>query len=457
MNTNSRSSGSLDAPLERPAKVLAEPFRDFVSAQSSSGWVLLCVTVFAIALSNSQWGPSYREMLHAELGILIGKSTFGLSLRHWVNEGLMAIFFFMLGLELKRELLVGQLSDIRRASSVICSAIGGMVVPAALFLAIAGTTAVRQGWAVPVATDTAFALMILLLLGERVPTSVRAFLVGLAIVDDVGAILIIAFSYSSNLDTQLLFPAAIAAGSLGLLNVVGIRNGLPYAVAGGVLWLLFLELGLHGTLAGVVAALAAPVRPRIARRTFVARLRQSMRRFEDKYSDSADSILEQPEQQDIANDIQRSAAEATAPLRRWETYLEKPVCFLVMPLFAFMNAGIILSPEAVRAAWSSELSNAIPAGLLAGKPAGILLGIWIGTKIGIADLPSELTWRHILGVGMLGGIGFTMSIFIATLSYGTRPELMEIAKQTVILTSFCAGLAGYVWLRYACPRDPEER
>jgi NhaA family Na+:H+ antiporter len=445
----------IHAPLEKPAKALTEPFRDFVTTQSGSGWLLLGTTVLAIAFANSPWSARYFSVLHIELGVILMDHEVTLSLQHWVNDGLMAIFFFLLGLELKRELLVGQLSELRRTASVLCAAAGGMLVPAALFMTIGSADPIRAGWAIPLATDTAFALTLLVLLGRHVPTAARAFLVGLAIVDDLGAILVIALAYTSDFDVSLVAPAAGVIAALVLLNLIGVRGGFAYFVLGVVLWLLFLAMGLHGTLAGVVVALTAPVRPAIPRRAFVDVLMGRLRRFDERHDADTQTILEQPEQQVIADDIRHAAEQATAPLQRWERRLERPVSFIIVPLFAALNAGVVLDGAAIAAAWASPLSLAILAGLLIGKPAGIVLGVWLGRLAGFADLPSDLSWRHVIGLGLLGGIGFTMSLFIATLSYGdAHPELLEIAKQSVIGTSLCAGLLGFAWLRWSSASKP---
>ena len=416
----------------------------------------MAALLIAVTLANSTLAPMYFEFLHIEFSLSLADSSLAMSLQHWVNDGLMALFFFLLGLELKRELLVGRLSQLGRATSVLCAALGGIAIPAIVFLALGDSAGIRNGWAIPVATDTAFALMILVLLGDRVPATARAFLVGLAIVDDIGAILIIAFAYTTELNTGFLLPAAITVAVLAGMNMVGVRSGLPYLMAGAVLWWLFMQLGLHGTLTGVVVALAAPVRPALPRPTFVELLRRKVRRFEDEHDEETSSILEQPEQHEVAHDVLRVAEKATAPLNRWETRMEKPISFVVMPLFAFMNAGVVLSSDAIQAAWASDLSIAIFFGLLVGKPLGILLGIGLGKILGVASLPTPLTWGHIAGIGLLGGIGFTMSLFIATLSFGEGSALLEIAKQTIIVTSLCAGLLGYAWLRWACePRATE--
>lgn len=456
MKSSASGNEPIDTPLEKTTRTLTEPFRDFVNAQSASAWVLVAALLLAIGLANSPLASMYFEFLHIELSLSLADSGVAMSLQHWVNDGLMALFFFLLGLELKRELLVGRLSERTRATSVLFAALGGVAVPAIVFLSLGNAAEIKNGWAVPVATDTAFALMVLVLLANRIPTAARAFLVGLAIMDDVGAILIIAFAYTSEFNSSFLVPALITVAFLAGLNLVGVRSGLTYLLTGAVLWWMFLQLGLHGTLAGVIVALAAPVRPALARPTFVSALRQKARSFENEHDDDTNSILEQPEQHEIVRDVLRVAKKAATPLNRWETRLEKPVSFIVMPLFAFMNAGVVLSGNMPGATWASNLSAAIFFALLVGKPVGIILGIGLGKLLGMATLPEPLTWRHIFGIGLLGGIGFTMSLFIATLSFGEGSALLEIAKRTIIATSVCAGLLGYGWLRWACkPRTSE--
>lgn len=439
------------APLEEPANRLTDPFRDFVRAQSASGWVLLSATFMAMAAANSAAGDIYLKFVHLDFGVLFEEFTLSMSLRHWVNDGLMALFFFLLGLELKREFLVGKLSGLKRTAALLFAAAGGMLAPAALFFMIADGENIRHGWAIPTATDTAFALTLLTLLGKQVPASARAFLVGLAIVDDLGAILVIAIAYTTELDTTYWLPVLVTITALTILNLIGVRRGLPYLLVGTILWFLFLKMGLHGTLAGVVVALAAPVRPQIARKTFLEALKDRLWRFEDAHNQATRNVFEQPEQQQLAQDIVVIAEKATVPLNRWESRLEQPISFIVVPIFAFMNAGLLLSAESVNAAWSSSLGMAIAAGLLIGKPTGILTGLWLGNRLGWTEMPKGLSWRHVLGLGMLASIGFTMSLFIADLSFGDTTELLEIAKLSIIMTSVLGGMMGYAWLRWTCP------
>ena len=450
MSSKDLPDNRIEAPLEKTARVVIDPFIGFIKAQSASGWVLLAATILAIAMANSAWEESYRAFVHLELGVHIDRFTFSKSLQHWVNDGLMSVFFFLLGLELKRELLVGQLNSIRHASGVMCAAIGGIVIPALLFLMTVDSEVLRRGWAMPVATDTAFALTVLLLLGHRIPGSVRAFMVGIAIVDDLAAILIIAFMYTNEIDPQWLIPAAIATAVLVVLNLTGVRHGAAYLAAGIVLWVMFLNLGVHGTMAGVIVAALAPVRPALAREAFLSRLRTRLDRFEDKQDDAADRILEEPEQQAIAADIQRAAEQTMPALNRWETRLEAPVSLLIMPLFALMNAGVVVSESQMHDFLSSKLSLAIPLGLVVGKPVGICIGVWFANTVGLAKLPKHMSMRHVIGVGLVAGIGFTMSIFIATLTFGDGSRMLEMAKQSIILSSFFAGLLGYAWLRFFC-------
>lgn len=449
MTDSDKDADRIRAPLEKTARVLAEPFRDFVNAQSASGWALLGATALALIAANSDLAALYFRILQTPLGIRLGTASLAMSLQHWVNDGLMALFFFLLGLELKRELMVGRLGEIRRAAAVMCAAAGGMLLPAALFLLVTSEPVVRSGWAIPLATDTAFAIMMLVLLGKRVPDAARPFLVGLAIVDDLGAILVIALGYSQAFEPAQLWQPGLAVGALAVLNLAGVRNGLPYALCGCVLWLVFTGMGVHGTLAGVMTAFAAPVRPEISRGRFMALVNRQLERFEYKHDRATSSIMEQPEQQEIAETVSRVATRAAAPLRRWETRLDKPISFLVVPLFAFMNAGVALSASALSASWTHELGMGILLGLLIGKPLGIAGGVWAGKLAGIAELPEGLKWRHLVGLGLLGGIGFTMSLYIATLGFGDGSPLLEISKRGVMAASLLAGILGYAWLRRA--------
>jgi len=446
-------SDPVEAPLQAPAIRLTESFRSFVDSQSGSGWLLLSATALALFVSNSPWADHYFAARELSFGVALPDVTWRMSLEHWVNDGLMALFFLLLGLELKRECLVGQLSQPGQAASVLAAALGGMLIPAILFLSVVAEMPARQAWAIPMATDTAFALMILVFLRDRVPLAARAFLVGLAIVDDLGAILVIAFFYTADLRTEYLPATLSIVLALTLLNLAGVRRGWIYGMVGMGLWLSFMAIGLHGTLAGVVVALFAPVKPAISRSRFVRLAGRRLSGFEDKHDPKAETILEAPDQHASAQDVLRAARDATVPLKRWEHQLETPVSYVVIPIFAFVNAGVAFNAEAISRAWQHELSAGILLGLLLGKPLGILAGTGVGHLTGLAAPPAGLSRGHLVGLGLLGGIGFTMSLFISSLSFDDR-ALLDIAKQAIIATSLMAGICGYLVLRFS-PRKEE--
>jgi NhaA family Na+:H+ antiporter len=441
----------VEARLEGQVDRLMEPFQSFIASQSGSGWLLLAATTLAVLLANSPWGYAYFKAREISVGLTVAGSVLTLSVEHWVNDGLMAVFFLLLGLELKREFLVGQLSQPGQAASVLSAAIGGMLIPAAVFLAVVDDVSVQQAWAVPMATDTAFALMILVFLRDRVPLAARAFLVGLAIVDDLGAIMVIALFYTSDLRIEHLPVAALILAVLALLNLSGVRRGWVYALAGFALWLSFLAVGFHGTLAGVAVALFAPVKPAIGRDIFAREASLKLSGFQAEHDPETETILEAPEQHESAQHLLDAARDATVPLKRWEQLLEKPVSFLVVPVFAFVNAGVVIDAAAVSRAWQSELSAGILFGLLLGKPLGVLAGIGVGRLTGLAAPPPELTGWHLLGLGLLAGIGFTMALFIASLSFDGG-SLLDVAKQAIMATSLLAGVSGYLVLRLAPDR-----
>ncbi len=437
------------SPLQQSARAFIEPFRSFVRAQSGGGWALIVALVLALVTANSPWSERYYSLLELDITLEVEDEQLSMSLQRWVNDGLMALFFLLIGLELKRELLAGQLRDRRRAASIILAAIGGMIVPALVYLQIARAEDIRVGWAIPLATDTAFALTLLVLLRERIPRSARAFLVGVAIVDDLGAILVIALGYSADFTAGGMIPAAFVVLVLIAMNVSGVRSGLLYFLTGAVLWVLFMRAGIHGTLAGVVIASCAPVGSGVSLREVISRLKQNLRKLEKRSAKTSSVDIGTMDAQAIADDLSQTAARAVVPLWRWESRLEKPISFVVLPLFAFLNSGIPLTRGIMADAWPSPLVLAIGAALLLGKPLGIGCAIWLGRRIGVADLPVGLSWRHLIGLGMLGGVGFTMSLHFANLSFFNDPALLAMAKQGVLVSSLTAAVAGYLWLRWA--------
>jgi NhaA family Na+:H+ antiporter len=386
-----------------------DTFQRFVSTEAAGGLVLLACTAIALAWANSPWAGAYHRPW--EIGLTLGTPGFGLtlSLRHWVNDGLMTLFFFLVGLEIKRELLGGELADRRSAALPIAAALGGMIVPAAIYATVNAGGPGAAGWGVPMATDIAFALGILALLGDRVPTGLRIFLAALAIADDLGAVLVIAVFYTRTLHWAAVGGAAAVLSLLIVLNRRGVSRPLAYTLAGVVLWVLVLGSGIHATVAGVLLALTIPAR---------------------RDSAEKETVRE-------------------SPLARFENALQAPVAFVVLPLFALANAGIPLG--GIGAMARSPVAIGAALGLLLGKPLGITLASYAAVRSGVAQLPTGVAWRHVHGAAWLGGIGFTMSLFIAGLAF-TEPAMLDTAKLGVLGASICAGLIGYMLLRGATRR-----
>jgi NhaA family Na+:H+ antiporter len=372
-----------------------------------------------------------------------------MSLRHWINDGLMSLFFFVLGLEIKRELLVGELKGARQSLPMIAAALGGMLVPALIFTAFTAGTPLIHGWGIPMATDTAFAVGVLALLRKHVPAGLTVFLTALAIIDDLGAILVIAVFYTETLNVLLLTVAALLLALLIVLNAAGVRRPGVYFLVGGLVWLAVLGSGIHATVAGVLVALAVPARPKCGPRWFVNQTHELADEFANLEQKSARPLLGEEAQHAVAERVQDTVEKATTPLQRWERYLETPIALLVLPLFALANAGIPFSLQELSRLWSDPLALGIFLGLVLGKGIGITLLTWLSVRLGLGKLSKGVTMRHIAGVGMLGGMGFTMSIFITNLGFSSAPATLVTAKAAILLASLVAGMAGFFWLRFS--------
>ena len=411
-------------------------------------------TALALAWANSPWSESYFHLW--ERTLTIGTKGFGLTetLHRWINDGLMAVFFFLVGLEIKREMLVGELASVRKAALPIAGAIGGMIVPAALYMVFNRGGPGASGWAIPMATDIAFALGVLALLGSRVPASLKVFLAALAIADDIGAVLVIAFFYTSDLSLTSL---GVAAGVLALLfacGSAGVRRPGVYAVLGVMLWIAMLKSGIHATVAGVLLAMTIPARTRIDEDEFVRSARASLRDFEQACGPGT-TVLSNHDQQEAIHALETACEEVQAPLLKVEHKLHGLVAYGIMPLFAFANAGIRVGAELV-AALSLPVLFGVLVGLVVGKPLGITLLSWASVRAGLAEAPAAASWRALHGVSWLGGIGFTMSLFIATLAFGRGP-LLESAKVGILGASVIAGVVGWVLLRGGARQDRESK
>ena len=377
---------------------LTKLFREFLESEQVAGVILILCTLTAIVIANSPFGYAFLDLWHSPIGFELGDIDLKYSVEHWINDGLMAIFFFLIGLEIERELYVGELSDLKNASLPIFAALGGMAIPALLHFLLNWGTATQGGIGIPMATDIAFALGVLSLLGNKVPVALKIFLTALAIIDDLGAIIVIALFYVHDFSLLYLVLALGIFVGLLILNRLRVHRLLFYLIPGLIMWYFMLKSGIHATLAGVLLAFSIPF----------------------------------------------AHGDEGSPSYKVQHCLHKPVAFIIMPLFALANTGIILSGNWLESLTTSN-SLGILVGLLLGKPLGIVLFTLAAVKLRISQLPTDVAWRHIVGAGFLGGIGFTMSIFIALLAF-SNPDIIQSAKMSILLSSLLAGATGFVML-----------
>ncbi|CAA6822257.1 MAG: Na+/H+ antiporter NhaA type [uncultured Sulfurovum sp.] len=436
----------LYAPWEKAFKKVATPFEHFLHAQTTTGMVLMLMTIVALVLANSPLAEAYKHFFHMKIDLNVGSWQLSHTLHHWINDGLMAIFFFIIGLEIKREVVFGELSNLKVAMLPILAAIGGMVVPALIYASINAGTEGAGGWGIPMATDIAFAISALVLLGNRVPRALVAFLVALAIVDDLGAVLVIAIFYTEQIQTLPLMLAGGAFLVMLTFNRFGIHMILPYFIVGLLMWFFMLESGVHATIAGVIAAMAIPSRPKRAPVDFTQEIRKKLDRY-DTYPVATDHTLHAKQKGILSNIKDRINAVGT-PSARLEHDLHLPVALIVIPLFALANAGISIDFNSIFSTAVTPVSMGIIAGLIFGKVLGVFGVAWLAIKLKIAVLPEGSSMSQIFGVSFLGGIGFTMSIFVAELAFVGNAELIFQAKVGILVASLFAGLFGYFWLRY---------
>jgi NhaA family Na+:H+ antiporter len=438
--------------LERQATTrlsrLLRPLRDFSKDSPKGAVLLLAATALAMGLANSPLAAAYDRLWHVPVGFAVGGWRLEESLLHWVNDGLMAVFFFVVGLEIKREVLEGELSTLRRAALPLVAALGGMVVPAAIYLLFNAGGDAARGWGIPMATDIAFALGVLALLGERVPIALKVFLTALAIVDDIGAILVIALFYSDELHV-----AYLGLGTAGLVlsvvaNALGVRRPLSYFLIGLVVWFGFLESGVHATLAAVAMALtipASPVRPAGgALLDRMSKLQSTLAEVVERERGPSRHHLPGHEQLVVLDVMEDEIERAQPPLQKLERRMAPLVSLVVLPVFALANAGVSLT-RGLSDGLLDPVFLGAALGLLVGKQLGITGFSWLAVRLGLADLPTGATWRQLHGVSVLGGIGFTMSLFIGQLAFPGHPELGAAAKVGVLAASVVAGVAG-LWL-----------
>ncbi len=419
------------------------PFQKFVNLQSSTGILLLATTIIALVWANSTFADSYQSFWQYEIGIISDTFELKKPLLLWVNDGLMAIFFFLIGLEIKREFLIGELNSVKKVMFPLFGAIGGIALPVLLYLILNQNPDTLKGWGIPMATDIAFSLAILKVLGNRVPLSLKIFLTAFAIVDDLGAVLVIAVFYSSSLNFVLLGSAFGILAIIYFLSYKGLYSEFLTIISGVVIWLLFLKAGLHPTLAGILMAFAIPVRQKISTHEFTEHLESIVGKI--KKSNILQRPVLSPGQLQLIDALEDWGDKYRSPLQRLEHKLHNWVAYLVIPIFALANAGVAISSDG---GLETALIINIMVCLILGKSIGISAIIFTAKKLKIIDVPADITNKQIIGVSFLAGIGFTMAIFIASLAFNSSPEYIDSAKIGILIGSFISAIIGFAILRF---------
>ncbi len=443
------------APLEKAYQRIASPFEEFIHRQTTTGILLMTCAVIALIIANSPLVVPYEKLLHMKMGIFSGDWRIEHNVHSWINDGLMTIFFFVVGLEIKREILTGDLSKFENAIIPVGAAVGGMLIPALFYYLINGDGVGARGWGIPMATDIAFAVGVMALLGSRVPKSLLTFLVALAIVDDLGAVTVIALFYTEQLNFLYLGVAGLITAFMYMLNLMGIRSSLPYFIFAVLLWVAMEGSGVHATIAGIFAAWTIPAYSRFTPKMFSHEIRTILDRF-DEYAEDGKHLINNPKQASLAWKMGQAYDLGISPLQRLESGLHIPTTYLVIPLFALANAAIPLDLESITNAAIDPVAQGIVFGLVAGKLVGVAGGVWLLQKLGIGVLPKGVNFKHIVGAGLVAGIGFTMSIFISDLAFTGNDEIVVVAKMGILFASLIAGLCGFLWLRYFTEPVKEE-
>lgn len=417
--------------------------RGFLKHRLAGAGLLMLATAAAIIIANSPLEHAYHHFLHAHVEFDAGILDLDYTIHHWINDGLMSIFFFLVGLEIKRELMVGELSSARKATLPAIAALGGMVVPALVYAFFNAGTETAGGWGIPMATDIAFALGVLALLGDRIPLGAKVFLTALAIVDDIGAVLVIAIFYTTDINTTALAVGFAFLGLALLFNHLDVRSPFAYLAIGVFVWIAFLKSGIHATIAAILMAFVIPATTRINGSDLVQRVEIITARLR-KIGLPEDTKMNSDEQQHAIFAMAETIDHAQAPLQRIEHDLHGPVTFVVLPVFALANAGVTLEGDLTHQLMS-PLALGVVLGLLIGKQVGITLATWLAVKVRLADLPEGVTWKQIHGANILAGIGFTMSLFVASLAF-TDPHHIAQAKIGILCGSLVSGVVGYLFL-----------
>lgn len=423
-------------------KKIFSPFQKFVKIESLSGLLLFSATVIALVWANSSYSQVYESIWQYKIGVRFQGFELEKPLILWINDGLMAIFFFLIGLELKREFLIGELDTIKKAAFPFFAALGGVIAPIALFLILNKNPETINGWGIPMATDIAFALAILKLLGNRVPLSIKVFLTAFAIIDDIGAVLVIAIFYSSAINWMLLVYALILLLILGFLSYRKIYVNYLFLFFGIIVWFLFLKSGIHPTIAGVLLAFTIPIRQKINIKEYTNKLTQILDKIKTDTNNKNDMLSK--EQIEQVENLEICTEKVRSPLQDLEHGLHYWVAFFIMPVFALSNAGVMIDTDMNL---DYSLITNIAIGLFVGKLVGVSVLSYIGIKLKITELPNGIKFKQIIGVAILAGVGFTMSIFIANLAFVETPAYIDSAKIGILIGSLISGIIGYIILR----------
>ncbi len=440
--------------LQRGLESIHKPFLSFIQAQTTSSLVLLLSTIMALWWANSEYSGTYSNLVHTSVGFFIGEVELQSSIKHIMNDGLMVIFFFLLGLEIKREVVAGDLAKPESRRMLILCAFGGMVCPAVIYLLFNWSLDSQIGWGVPMATDTAFALGVLVTVRKRIPAGLLAFIVGLAIVDDVGAILVIAMFYTNDISIQHLAVALSLIAILAMSNYAGIRHPLYYTIFGVAAWWMMLNSGVHSTVAGVMIALTVPARPKLSSRKLLNKAKETISSMQQD-ADTVDVLGSRKDHNQVL-EVRDYAEKATTPLRRWEDALDLPVAMFILPLFALTNAGIPFSWELLADSFLHPTGLGIIVGLVLGKFIGISGACWFGLRYRVGCLPEGVNIQHVIGASFIAGMGFTMSTFIATLGFDAQPDNLHIAKTSVIIASMLSAILGVLFIRIVAGNEYSE-
>ena len=437
-----RPTGPGHEPRKAPIDRLTRPISHFLHIEATSGLVLLACTLLALVLANSVWAEPFAELWQTRVGFSFGSFQLFKPLILWINDGLMCIFFFVIGLEIKREIVFGELQDRRKAALPAAAALGGMIFPAGLYLLLMSGQPGERGWGIPMATDIAFVVGFLALLGPRVPFGLKILLLTLAIVDDIGAVLVIAVAYTTDISVASLGYAAVGFGLVYLFNRIGVRPVPVYVVLGACIWLAFLKSGVHPTVAGVMLGMFTPAHPWFSERSLLVVADGVAQRLRQDRESGGNEAAHHEEAVAV---LTHSARETISPLDRLETMLHPWVAFLIMPVFALANAGVRIDLPEI----GNPVSVAVMVGLVLGKPLGIVIFSWLAVRLGLARLPTGVNWKALIGAGCLAGIGFTMSLFIAGLALdGTQ---LNAGKVGTLIGSTVSAILGMGMLIYFLP------